>query len=876
MAHASGRRRTGRLVRVGDSAAGVVITLGGLAVLGSMLAICVFLVGSAAPLFRGGDAQREPDVVVDSEVLPSVIVFDETGEQAMLVSPRGRATVVEIGAGHAWGTVSLLPEGVEARVLEVSASTGEVAAGFEGGAFVGGAVRSGYALVADAAGEGATGLRAVDEGQADRLARAARFDHADDRVVAMEPAEGGARVWELAAERGEVASLGDGLAGVSAIASRQVSSRERVTVAVLENGRAYVASARSVRRLDGGPARERVSVTPIVEDAAVDAVPPRWVFLVGTNADVVMVWQDGRFERYAEVERGVWALAERGRFDDGGTRLTAAVAALGGNAILIGDAEGRVTSWRLTSSEGAGRDAESKLTRSISVREGTAAVTSIGVGRRDRTVAVGFEDGSLVLENLTSGKRVAGWKGEGGAVVAAGVAPAVNAAVGVHADGTLRVWRLEPGHPEATWLSLFGRVPYEGYDEPTFVYQSTGSPGSEPKLSLVPLIWGTMKATVVAMLFAVPLAVLAAIYTSEFLHPSWRKAVKPTIELMASLPSVVLGFIAAMLVAPYIAAWLPGVIVSMGVVPVAVLVGAGVWRMIPMSTRRRVPTVALTGLVVIVIGAGVALASVSGDAIDAALFEGGEHAAAGLRAWLDSGQGSAWPGWFMAMILPAAAAVMALWWALIVTKWNAITDGMSRTSAGLAQLGVLAVQILAVLGLAAFSAWVLTAAGFDPRRSIFGPFSQRNTLVVGVVMGVAVIPIIFTIADDALMAVPKSLRFASTGCGATAWQTAVRVVLPVAASGIFSAIMIGLGRAVGETMIVLMATGNTPEMSLNIFGGFRTLAANIAVELPEAPRGGTHYRVLFLCGLVLFVMTLAINTTAELVRQRFRKRNAAL
>jgi phosphate transport system permease protein len=147
---------------------------------------------------------------------------------------------------------------------------------------------------------------------------------------------------------------------------------------------------------------------------------------------------------------------------------------------------------------------------------------------------------------------------------------------------------------------------------------------------------------------------------------------------------------------------------------------------------------------------------------------------------------------------------------------------------------------------------------------------------VGVIMGVAVIPIIYTIAEDALTAVPRSLRFASTGCGATAWQTAVRVVLPVAGSGIFSACMIGLGRAVGETMIVLMATGNTPEMSLNIFGGFRTLAANIAVELPEAPLGGTHYRVLFLCGLVLFAMTLVINTTAELVRQRFRRRNAAL
>ena len=108
--------------------------------------------------------------------------------------------------------------------------------------------------------------------------------------------------------------------------------------------------------------------------------------------------------------------------------------------------------------------------------------------------------------------------------------------------------------------------------------------------------------------------------------------------------------------------------------------------------------------------------------------------------------------------------------------------------------------------------------------------------------------------------------------GATPWQTAVRVVLPTAASGIFSALMVGLGRAVGETMIVLMATGNTPVMSWNVFDGFRTLSANIAVELPEAVKNDTHYRTLFLAALCLFAMTFALNTVAEVVRQRFRRR----
>ena len=147
---------------------------------------------------------------------------------------------------------------------------------------------------------------------------------------------------------------------------------------------------------------------------------------------------------------------------------------------------------------------------------------------------------------------------------------------------------------------------------------------------------------------------------------------------------------------------------------------------------------------------------------------------------------------------------------------------------------------------------------------------------MGLAMGFAVIPIIFTISDDALQSVPNTLRSASLGAGATQWQTAIRVVFPVAASGIFSAVMIGLGRAAGETMIVLMATGNTPVMDWNIFGGLRTLSANIAVELPEAERGGTHYRVLFLCGVVLFAITFVINTTAEIIRQHFRKRSAML
>ena len=149
-------------------------------------------------------------------------------------------------------------------------------------------------------------------------------------------------------------------------------------------------------------------------------------------------------------------------------------------------------------------------------------------------------------------------------------------------------------------------------------------------------------------------------------------------------------------------------------------------------------------------------------------------------------------------------------------------------------------------------------------------YDQRNCLVVGFAMGFAVVPLVFTICEDALSSVPSHLRAGSLALGATPWQTAIKVVLPMALPGIFSAAMIGLGRAIGETMIVLMATGNTPIMDWNIFNGMRTISANIAVELPEAPHQSTLYRVLFLSGLLLFIATFFINSLAEIVRQRLR------
>ena len=137
-------------------------------------------------------------------------------------------------------------------------------------------------------------------------------------------------------------------------------------------------------------------------------------------------------------------------------------------------------------------------------------------------------------------------------------------------------------------------------------------------------------------------------------------------------------------------------------------------------------------------------------------------------------------------------------------------------------------------------------------------------------MGFAIVPVIYSIAEEALSNVPKTQIAGSLALGATRWQTVWHLVLLSASPGIFSAVMIGFGRAIGETMIVLMATGNTPILDWNWANGFRTLSANIAVEIPEAPHGGSLYRVLFLAALLLFIVTFVINSLAEVVRQRLR------
>ena len=256
------------------------------------------------------------------------------------------------------------------------------------------------------------------------------------------------------------------------------------------------------------------------------------------------------------------------------------------------------------------------------------------------------------------------------------------------------------------WRYLLLPHQWTGYDRPSYIWQPVST---IKKYNLVPLIVGSIKATFVALLFAVPLALAAAIYVSQLSRPQYKEIIKPAIELLSGIPSVVVGFFALIV---------------------------------------------------------------------------------------------------MATVL----------------------------------------------------------------QKIFGYESRLNAFVAGIALGFAIIPVVFSIAEDSLTSVPRSFTQAALALGASRWLAAWQVVLPAALPGVFAAVVLGFGRAMGETMIVLLASGNASIMSWNLFDSTRTITATIAAEMGEVVAGGDHYRILFLIGAMLFVVTFFSNMAAVLVMDRLKKR----
>lgn len=160
----------------------------------------------------------------------------------------------------------------------------------------------------------------------------------------------------------------------------------------------------------------------------------------------------------------------------------------------------------------------------------------------------------------------------------------------------------------------------------------------------------------------------------------------------------------------------------------------------------------------------------------------------------------------------------------------------------------------------------------QPVRELFHLSSGLTGFTAGLVVGILCLPTIVSISEDALHAVPEAMRHGSLALGSSRWQTTYRIVLPAASSGIFAAVMLGLGRAIGETMVVLMLAGNSGLIPTDPFIAMRTLTGTIAGEAGEVVRGGLHYSALFTMGLVLFVITFVINLAADMVLDRQRRR----
>ncbi|MBW6508453.1 MAG: ABC transporter permease subunit [Desulfuromonadales bacterium] len=601
---------------------------------------------------------------------------------------------------------------------------------------------------------------------------------------------------------------------------------------------------------------------------------PQWLELSGRGDTAFLAWSDGHLLRIDSRNFNALAVAEElSLIPDGNATLTSLSFLIGRTTLVAGDSQGRLNAWFRTRPEGTATSDGSRLTLVHDLGQGPAAVTALAPSTRSRLLAAGFADGTVRTYHVTSDQLLVEERAGQGAVAAVALAPRDNLLAALVPSG-LMGWYLDNKHPTATWHTLFGKVHYEGMNEPGYVWQSTGGTDDfEPKYSLIPLIYGTLKATFFSMFFGVPLALLAAVYTSEFLEDKRVKAqVKPLVELMESLPTVVLGFLAALVFAVFVEGQTASVLAAFITVPLSFVAAAYLFLLLPIDKFVRFSRFRFYIIALLALPIGILLARQLGSVLEALLFAGD------IKAWLDGQVGTGTGGWFL-LLLPLSSFVVALFYGLTVNPWlRNRTAGLTRFATGMTEIVKFACGVVIVTAMSWLAASLLTAAGIDIRSDfpftgqIMGTYVQRNALVVGFVMGFAIIPAVYTIAEDALSSVPEHLRSGSLSAGASPWQTAIRIIIPTAASGLFSAVMLGLGRAVGETMIVLMATGNTPVMEMNIFNGFRTLSANIAVELPEAIIYGTHFRILFLAALTLFLLTFTINTIAEVIRQRFRKR----
>ena len=719
------------------------VFIGGLAVLGAITLIFFFLGYVVYPLFQGADLNAKQAITpvwMQDAGKPLMISVEEQNQVGMRVSDKGMVLFFNVKNGEELTRVNLpLPAGTQVTSL--------------------GEDQPGNPVVA----------LGLSNGQALVFRHTYRVSYPDNKKT-ITPA--------IEYPYGETPVVLDPQG--RALDHVNLSVNDSTLVLAGSTGaQLHVVSLASEENMMTGEvtnSETRIDLPQMTNQVKALYIDPRqqWLYVVNDRAQVDV------FSLRDKSLNGRYKLSE-----DATTEITASAQLVGGISLIFGDSKGGLSQWFMARDP----DGEQRFKHIRSFQMGTSPIVEITAEQRRKGFLALDEAGEIGVFHSTAHRTLLVEKiAEGPGIMA--LSPRANRII-VEEGGKLLPLTLKNPHPEVSWSALWSKVWYENYDEPKYVWQSTAANTDfEPKMSLAPLTFGTLKAAFYAMLLAAPLAVAAAIYTAYFMAPSLRRKVKPVIELMEAMPTVILGFFAGLFLAPYVEGHLPGIFSLLMLMPIGILVAGFTWSRLPESIRLRVPD-----------------------------------------------------GWESMILIPVLLFVgwLSLYMSPYMEAW--FFGGDMRM-------------------------WISHDLGIT--------YDQRNALVVGLAMGFAVIPNIYSIAEDAVFSVPRGLTLGSLALGATPWQTMTRVVILTASPGIFSALMIGMGRAVGETMIVLMATGNTPVMEMNLFEGLRTLAANVAVEMPESEVGGSHYRVLFLSALVLLLFTFVMNTLAELIRQRLRKKYSSL
>ena len=748
------RQRTNRWsVRFSEVASRMLITLGGIGTIIAVATVCIFLVWVAYPAFLPSKV-KEVETAPPPEILevPLRSGIDEYQLLRWGLYPNGELRVYRVESGKILEKRQLLTAG---KVTACSTASWEkepsgrrqycsLAVGYEDGTVQ--TVRIGFAnrpLDTDEEPEQHRGLK---------VGEVVEFE----KSVLTRIADGQMRAEEILVE------IDDPIKPASKDAIRLIDQSKLPDGPILAllsaDGTLRTSSIVSKKNLLTGKVTRKLSGGDMQLPPRAGFGLPKYLMLTGVGDNVLLIWEDGHLVRVDARNIEAPKVAEETELlGAGDLKVTAVQFMIGKTTLLVGDSSGRVRAWFGIKPADAPTPDGIVYAVGHEFPASGSAITSLTTSARNRTMAAGYADGRVRLYYVTSEKFLAEVRTADKPVREVILSPGDDLLVAWSEAGTWH-YSIDLGHPEITPSSILRPVRYEGYEKPEHVWQSSGGDDAvETKFGLWPLIFGTIKATTYALLIGVPLALLAAIYTNAFLHPHTRALVKPTVELMASLPSVVLGFLCAMLLAPFVERLLPAVLSLFLTMPAAFVGGAYLWQLLPEKWTLRLERWRFL-FICLLIPAGLTGAKLLGPLLERMLFDGD------LLGWLnDRNRPGAANGLFLILLPVSGLATIVLMSRYLNPWYRSVVTRLSRLQNALADVGKFLAAAVFTGVLAYALASFICSFGYDPRGDLIGTYIQRNALVVGFMMAFAIIPIIFTLAEDALASVPDHLRAGLAG-----------------------------------------------------------------------------------------------------------------